>query len=74
MNENLSSNLTLRESGGAESSVQEQLQGWGRRTAMHYRQQTGEVKELLLILARTAESVGERDQRCAQQITEVTRG
>jgi len=23
-------------------------------------------------MARTAESVGERDQRCAQQITEVT--
>ncbi len=55
-----------------ESGVREQLQGWGRRTAMHYRQQTSEVKEILLIMARTAESVGERDQRCAAQITEVT--
>ena len=55
-----------------ETGVREQLQGWGRRTAMHYRQQTSEVKEILLVMARTAESVGERDQRCAQQITEVT--
>jgi diguanylate cyclase (GGDEF)-like protein len=35
-------------------------------------QKTGEVKELLLVLARTAESVGERDLRCAQQLNEVT--
>ena len=32
----------------------------------------GEVKELLLLLARTAESVGARDQRSAGQISEVT--
>lgn len=52
--------------------VREQLQHWGRRTAKHYRQQTGEVKALLLVMARTAESVGERDQRCAQQIGAIT--
>ncbi|MGD0799891.1 MAG: GGDEF domain-containing protein [Terracidiphilus sp.] len=56
-----------------EAGVREQLQGWGRRTALHYRQKTSEVKELLLVMARAAESVGERDQRCAQQITEVTK-
>ena len=55
-----------------ESGVREQLQGWGRRAATHYRQKTSEVKEILLMMARTAESVGERDLRCAQQITEVT--
>ena len=57
---------------GAERSVQEQLQDWGQCTARHYLEKTGEVKELLLVLARTAESVGERDQRCAQQLYEVT--
>lgn len=51
--------------------VREQLQGWGRRAALHYRQKTNEVKEILLTMARTAESVGERDLRCAQQITAV---
>ncbi len=52
--------------------VQEQLQGWGKRTALHYRQKTDEVKGLLIVMARTAESVGDRDQRCAGQINEVT--
>jgi len=55
-----------------ERSVQEQLQAWGQRTALHYRQKTGEIKEILIVMAQTAESVGERDQRCAQQITDVT--
>jgi diguanylate cyclase (GGDEF)-like protein len=56
----------------SEAGVREHLQGWGRRAAQHYRQQTNEVKEILLVMARTAESVGERDQRCAQQINAVT--
>ncbi len=56
----------------AESSVREHLRDWGRRTAIHYREKAAEVKEILLVMARTAESVGERDQRCAQQIDEVT--
>ena len=53
-------------------SVQEQLQGWGRRTAAHYRQTTSEVKNLLLVMARAAEAVGERDQRCTGQLNSVT--
>jgi diguanylate cyclase (GGDEF)-like protein len=56
----------------AERSVQLQLQEWGRATASHYRQKTGEVKEMLLAMARTADAVGARDQRCASQISEVT--
>jgi diguanylate cyclase (GGDEF)-like protein len=55
-----------------ECGVREQLRSWGRSTAMHYRQKTSEVKELLLVMARTAESVGERDQRAAAQMSEVT--
>ena len=52
--------------------VQEQVQCWGRRTARHYQQKSDEVKDLLLVMARTAESVGTRDRRCAGQIHEVT--
>lgn len=55
-----------------EKSVQDQLQDWGRRTAAHYRQTTSEVKDLLLVMARAAEAVGERDQRCAGQLNNVT--
>jgi diguanylate cyclase len=54
------------------TGVGEQLALWGQRTATHYREKTREVKEILLAMARAAESVGERDQRCAAQITCVT--
>jgi diguanylate cyclase (GGDEF)-like protein len=54
------------------ADVREQLQNWGRRTAKHYQKKAGEVKALLLVMARTTESVGARDQRCAGQIHEVT--
>jgi diguanylate cyclase (GGDEF)-like protein len=56
----------------AERDVQAQLKDWGRRTALHFKEKADEVKEILLVMARTAEGVGERDQRCACQITEVT--
>lgn len=56
----------------AEAATTESLQEWGRLSARHYQQKAGEVKEMLLAMARTAESVGERDQRCARQIDEVT--
>jgi diguanylate cyclase (GGDEF)-like protein len=55
-----------------ETGVREYLHCWGRLAALHYRQKAGEVKEILLMMAHTAEAVGERDQRCAAQITEVT--
>jgi len=55
-----------------DKGVRERLQDWGRRTERHYREKAGEVRELLLVMVRTAESVGARDQRCTQQIDEVT--
>jgi diguanylate cyclase (GGDEF)-like protein len=72
VNDRLAGNVTREAVESAERSVQEQLEDWGERTARHYLEKTGEVKELLLVLARTAESVGERDQRCALQLNEVT--
>ncbi len=72
LNGRLAANLTREVLEGTERSVQQQLEDWGERTARHYLEKTGEVKELLLVLARTAESVGERDKRCAQQLNEVT--
>lgn len=55
-----------------EKKVQEQLQDWGKQTASHYRKQTTEIKEMLIVMSRTAESVGERDQRAAGQMHDVT--
>jgi diguanylate cyclase (GGDEF)-like protein len=55
-----------------QTSVRQRLHDWGGGTALHYRQKAAEVKEILIVMARTAESVGARDQRCAKQIDEVT--
>jgi diguanylate cyclase (GGDEF)-like protein len=58
----------------AETGVQtgEQLRQWGDRTAEHFKAKTAEVKELLLMLARTAESVGERDQEYNGHFQQLT--
>lgn len=72
LEERLSNNVTRESVEATESGVQQQLQEWGRRTANHYRQKTDEVKEILIVMASTAESVGARDQRCAEQIDQVT--
>ncbi len=68
----LSATMSRADLAATDASVQENLRGWGRSTARHYQQTAGEVKELLLVMARTAESAGARDQRCAKQIGEVT--
>lgn len=52
--------------------AREQLRGWGRGAARHYQAKAREVKEMLLTMARTAESVSARDQRCAGQMNAVT--
>jgi diguanylate cyclase (GGDEF)-like protein len=54
------------------TNVRKQLQQWGRATARHYQQKAGEVKGILIAMAHTAESVGQRDQRCAEQLHSVT--
>lgn len=56
----------------ADEAARTSLHDWGRRSARHYQQKADEVKEMLLAMARTAESVGERDLRCARKIDEVT--
>ncbi|MGD0731374.1 MAG: GGDEF domain-containing protein [Terracidiphilus sp.] len=70
--ESLSAGMSSADLESTDAHVQEQLRDWGKRTASHYGQKTAEVKGLLIVMARTAESVGERDQRCAGQINEVT--
>jgi diguanylate cyclase (GGDEF)-like protein len=70
--DSLTPETSLKALEDTEKDVREQLQDWGERAAMHYRQKAMEVKEILIVMARTAESVGDRDLRCAKQINEVT--
>lgn len=52
--------------------ARERLRTWGCGAARHYGEKAREVKEMLLTMARTAESVSARDQRCAGQMNAVT--
>lgn len=52
----------------AESDIRQ----WGSDAAGYFKQRAGEVKELMMILARTAELTGERDQRYTRQFHEFT--
>jgi diguanylate cyclase (GGDEF)-like protein len=66
----LAANLTASLVKETEAEVEEQLQQWGGCTAEYFKTKTNEVKELLIVLARTAESMGERDHRYANHFSE----
>ncbi|MGH9599644.1 MAG: GGDEF domain-containing protein [Terracidiphilus sp.] len=72
LGEGLSVAMSREAVDSTDKEVQAHLQDWGRRTARHYQEKAGEVKELLIVMARTAESVGARDQQCAGQMNAVT--
>ena len=52
--------------------VEVHLQEWGNRTAEHFKARADEVKELLIALAKTADSVGDRTQGQTDQFRQVT--
>jgi diguanylate cyclase (GGDEF)-like protein len=56
----------------AEQSVSELLLGWGKKAAQHYLHRTSEVKDLLLVMTRTAESLGHKDELYSQQLESAT--
>jgi diguanylate cyclase (GGDEF)-like protein len=55
-----------------EKQVEVQLREWTARASGHFKAKADEVKELLLALAKTAESVGNRDQGYSSQFKELT--
>jgi diguanylate cyclase (GGDEF)-like protein len=55
-----------------EQEAEAALQKWGALTAEHLKATADEVKELLIMLSRTAESVGERDKRYSSQFGGLT--
>jgi diguanylate cyclase (GGDEF)-like protein len=52
--------------------VEAELTQWGCGAADYFKQRATEAKELMLVLARTAELTGERDQRYSRQFQEFT--
>lgn len=59
----------LQETG---QKAETEISQWGSGTAGYFKQQAHDVKELMVILARTAELTGERDQRYTRQFHEFT--
>jgi diguanylate cyclase (GGDEF)-like protein len=52
--------------------IEKELERWGARAAEYYRKQAGDVKEIMMVLASTAENAGERDQRYSAQLHKIT--
>ncbi len=46
-----------------------ELDAWGERASSYFRQKTDEVKEILLLVTKTAQSTGEKDERYKAHLT-----
>jgi len=57
---------------GSESAVREVLRDWGRQVAAHYDKKASDVRDLLLVMSRTAESLAHKDDRIARHLDTVT--
>lgn len=55
-----------------ETKITEQLDQWGGRAEEYFKTKADEVKELLIVMAKTVESVGERDKGYTNQFTQFT--
>jgi diguanylate cyclase (GGDEF)-like protein len=77
-----SSLLALQEKVSREASPSElsatgeradaELAGWGERAAGYFKDKAEEVKELMLVVASTAEALGERDERYATEFSQFS--
>jgi diguanylate cyclase (GGDEF)-like protein len=54
------------------SEAEKALRAWGDRAAGYYKLKASEVRELMLVLAQAAESVGDRDQRYTSEFNSLT--
>jgi len=70
----LSAEITPATVRATEKHAEEQLHQWGERTAEYFKAKANDIKDLLFLLARTSESMGERDQRYTKHFRELTTG
>ena len=55
-----------------QEKVEEHLEEWGENSSEYLKAKAHDVKELLLALARTAQSIGDRDNQYATQLSDFT--
>lgn len=56
----------------SEEEVRTLLRDWGKKAARHFEQKAEEVKDLLLVMSRTAESLGHKDEQYGRQLDAVS--
>jgi diguanylate cyclase (GGDEF)-like protein len=54
-----------------QQQVDENLRQWGASAAEYFKNKASEVRELMIVLARVAEGVGERDQNYNRQFNDI---
>jgi diguanylate cyclase len=67
LSEQLASDSAPRELPKMSKDAERDLRRWGQRSSGYFKEKASEVKELMLLVARTAESMGERDTRHARR-------
>ena len=72
LNNQLSDEVTPPRLKKTQGQAEAELEQWAARNAEYFKAKANEVKELLVVLARTAESIVERDQRYASQFTQLS--
>jgi len=72
LNQRLSQDITPPLVQKTQRQAEDQLEQWAGRNAEYFKGKANEAKELLVVLARTAESIVERDQRYASQFTQLS--
>src|SRR5208337_2855482 len=72
LQEHLGSSATAAGIAQTQLQVEEQLQQWSARASEYFKHKAEEIKEIMVILARTAQTVSDRDQRYTSQFSEFT--
>jgi diguanylate cyclase (GGDEF)-like protein len=72
LEKNISGAVTSALLRDTELKVEEHLEEWGESSAAYLKAKALDVKELLLAVARTAQSIGDRDNRYASQLSAFT--
>ena len=55
-----------------EQEVEAELREWSQLVSAHLKQKTNEVKEIIMVVARTAQFVGDRDERYVHHLNDLT--
>lgn len=72
LQQRLAAGATPAELEASQGEATGKLRQWGGETAAYYQQKANEVKELMMVVTRAAETLGERDARYSGQFVSLT--